>query len=339
MTAKPPTSASRSFAADAPPPTGNGDAISNTSGFAEDLKHALREIPHAISPKYFYDSPGSALFDRICQLPEYYPTRTEASLLDMHASEMADLAGPRAEIVEFGAGSLHKVRSLLDAFESPRTYLPIDISGDHLNAAARRLRIDYPGLDVSPVVADYTQRLLLPAPVEGSGRRIGFFPGSTIGNFLPGEALSFLRLAAKVLEGGALVLGADLVKAPALLHAAYNDAEGVTASFNLNLLARANRELGTGFELGRWDHYAFYNAPHQRVEMHLVNLEEQCITLGGEDYLWPAGQSLQTEYSHKFTVDGLKKLAFQAGFQLRRTWVDDEALFSVNWLEAPARAG
>ncbi|HVE54663.1 MAG TPA: L-histidine N(alpha)-methyltransferase, partial [Ramlibacter sp.] len=242
------------------------------SAFGRDLVAALRSQPRSISPKYFYDAEGSRLFDRICELPEYYPTRTELGILERCAGELSQLAGPRPEIVEFGAGSLRKVRLLLQAFDAPARYLPIDISGDHLRDAAAVLRREFAGLEVQPIVADYTQRLLLPQAPAG-GRRIGFFPGSTLGNFSPEEALAFLCRAAEVLQGGALVLGADLVKDPHVLHAAYNDAQGVTAAFNLNLLARANRELGTNFALPAFAHYAFYNAPLQRIEMHLVSRE------------------------------------------------------------------
>ena len=229
--------------------------------FCSDLMRALASTPRAISPKYFYDAEGSRLFDRICELPEYYPTRTELSILTRHASEIAAQMGPRAEIVEFGAGSLLKVRLLLDALDAPARYVPLDISGDHLAAAAASLQRDYPGLAVQPVVADYTRSLPLPRQRPGDGRRVGFFPGSTLGNFTPPEALEFLSGAAEELRGGALLLGADLVKDPALLHAAYSDAQGVTAAFNLNLLARANREIGADFALDQFAHSAFYNTP------------------------------------------------------------------------------
>lgn len=308
---------------------------SDADQFSLDFQRALTEQPHAISPKYFYDAPGSALFDQICELPEYYPTRTEASLLHTHAEEMADWAGRDAEIVEFGAGSLHKVRTLLNAFKQPARYVPIDISGEHLCKASERLRADYPTLDVRPVMGDYTCGITLPVPLVGSGKRIGFFPGSTIGNFLPHEALQFLRDSARALAGGALVLGADLVKAPSLLHAAYNDAAGVTAKFNLNLLARANRELNAGFKLDQCAHYAFYNAPHQRIEMHLVNLVKQTVQLRDREVAWMEGNSLRTEYSHKFTLEGIRDLAVRAGFQLRKSWTDTDRLFSIHWLEAP----
>ena len=303
--------------------------------FARDMMRALAVRPRTISPKYFYDAEGSRLFDRICELPEYYPTRTELAILRGHAAEIAALAGPRAEIVEFGAGSLHKVRLLLDAFEAPARYLPIDISAEHLAHSAIALRRDYPGLDVQPVAADYTQRMLLPAPPASAGQRIGFFPGSTLGNFTPEEALRFLTMAAQVLGGGALLLGADLVKDPAVLHAAYNDAQGVTAAFNLNLLARANRELDTRFALEQFAHYAFYNAPEQRIEMHLVSRARQRIAVCGEHFEIAEGESLHTENSYKFTIEGLRALAQRAGFRPGPVWTDPQRLFSVHWLHAP----
>jgi dimethylhistidine N-methyltransferase len=303
-----------------------------TGDFARDLRAALAVRPHAISPKYFYDAAGSLLFDRICELPEYYPTRTELAILRDGASEMATLAGPGAEIVEFGAGSLHKVRLLLAAFARPARYLPIDISGEHLAAAAADLRASFPELPVEPVVADYTQPFTLP---RAEGPRIGFFPGSTLGNFAPDEALAFLERAAGMLHGGALLLGADLVKDPPLLHAAYNDAQGVTARFNLNLLERANRELGTDFAVDRFAHYAFYNAPLQRIEMHLVSRERQVVQLAGERFTLEEGESVHTENSYKFTVDGLRALAARAGFRPGPVWTDPQRLFSVHWLHAP----
>jgi dimethylhistidine N-methyltransferase len=314
-------------------PGSEADGADAQGDFARDLRIALAEKPHRISPKYFYDAAGSQLFDRICELPEYYPTRTELGILRGCVREVAALAGPGAEIVEFGAGSLLKVRLLLQAMEAPARYLPIDISGEHLAASAAALRADFPALDVEPVVGDYTQGLALPATPPGAGRRIGFFPGSTIGNFTPEEALGFLRGAAQMLPGGALLLGADLVKDPAVLHAAYNDAQGVTAAFNLNLLARANRELGADFALAQFAHAAFYNPPQSRIEMHLMSRVRQEVHVGGQRFELEEGESLHTENSYKFTVDGLRALARRAGFRPGPVWTDPERLFSVHWLE------
>ncbi|MCU4117964.1 L-histidine N(alpha)-methyltransferase [Variovorax sp. N23] len=306
------------------------------SEFGRELHAGLSRRAKSISPKFFYDVEGSALFDRICDLPEYYPTRTELRILTERAGEIAEQIGPNAEIIEFGAGSLTKVRLLLDALETPRRYVPIDISGEHLGAAAERLRADYPQLTVQPVAADYTMPLVLPAPGEGAGRRVGFFPGSTLGNFTPDEALAFLQLSARLLRGGGLLLGVDLVKNPAVLHAAYNDAQGVTAAFNLNLLRRANAELQTDFDLDGFSHAAFYNAPMQRIEMHLVSRRAQAVTLDGRRFHVAEGETIHTEYSHKFTVDGLRALAEKAGFTPTAVWTDPERLFSVHWLQAPA---
>jgi dimethylhistidine N-methyltransferase len=310
----------------------SGQALEG-SEFQRDLQRALAAPPHAISPKYFYDTEGSRLFDRICELPEYYPTRTERALLAEHAGAIAAVAGTGADLVEFGAGSCSKVRLLLPALQ-PRRYLPIDISTEHLVDAAVGLRREHPGLHVQPVAGDYTAALRLPDPLPGA-RRVGFFPGSTIGNFTPEEALQFLRGAARLLRGGGLLLGADLVKDPNVLHAAYNDAQGVTAAFNLNLLARANRELGTAFDLDRFWHSAFYNAAQQRIEMHLVSRCRQQIAVDGHAYVLEAGQALHTENSYKFSIEGLRRLAVQAGFRPGPAWTDPGNLFSVHWLHAP----
>ncbi|MEO6959268.1 MAG: L-histidine N(alpha)-methyltransferase [Burkholderiaceae bacterium] len=296
---------------------------------------SLRLRPRSLSPKYFYDERGSELFDRICDLPEYYPTRTELALLAAHAGEIAAQMGPRAEIVEFGAGSLRKIRLLLDVMDKPLRYVPIDISGAYLSASAAQLQRDYASLSVLPIMADYTAGFHLPAREPGGGRRVGFFPGSTIGNLHPADALKFLHQAARSLRGGALLIGVDLIKAPAVLHAAYNDSQGITAAFNLNLLARANRELDADFDLSQFVHGAFYNAPLRRVEMHLISRTAQQVHVCGECFDFEEGETLHTENSYKFTVEGLRALAVRAGFQPGRVWVDPQKLFSLHWLQAP----
>ncbi len=303
--------------------------------FSTDMLAALQMWPRCLSPKYFYDETGSALFDRICDLPEYYPTRTELALLVAHAAEIAARMGPRAEIVEFGAGSLRKVRLLLDVMDKPLRYVPIDISDAHLSASAIQLQHDYPSLSVLPITADYTAAFCLPAREPDCGRRIGFFPGSTIGNLHPADALKFLRQAAQSLRGGALLLGVDLIKNPVVLHAAYNDSQGVTAAFNLNLLTRANRELGANFDVSQFSHSAFYNAPLQRMEMHLMSRTTQQIRVCGKPFEFAEGETLHTENSYKFTVEGFRALAVQAGFQPGQVWVDPQKLFSLHWLPAP----
>lgn len=309
------------------------------STFEHDLIAGLSKTPRSVSPKYFYDAAGSALFDRICTLPEYYPTRTELRILSENQAEIAHAIGPNADLIEFGAGSLTKVRLLIDAFEAdaaPRRYLPIDISGEHLEGAAESLRASYPRLTVQPIVADYTLPLALPRDAAGPGRRAGFFPGSTLGNFTPDEALSFLRTAANLLRGGGMLIGVDLVKDPAVLHDAYNDAQGVTAAFNLNLLQRANTELGADFNIDGFSHYAMYNPVVRRIEMHLVCLRGQTVTVADRQFVFREGDTIHTESSHKFTLAGFRKLAVDAGFLPGAVWTDKDKLFSVHWLNAPA---
>jgi dimethylhistidine N-methyltransferase len=302
--------------------------------FARELIAGLRQQPRSVSPKFFYDAAGSALFEQICELPEYYPTRTEIGILTERASDIARCIGPRAELVEFGAGAVRKVRLLLDALEEPLRYTPIDISGEHLLASAASLREAYPTLDVLPVVADFSGALTLPPPPAAAAARVGFFPGSSIGNFSPDEALRLLQRMAPWLAGGGLLIGVDLVKDPAELHAAYNDAAGVTAAFNLNLLARANRELDADFDLTRFAHYAFYNPLQQRIEMHLLSRGAQTVTVAGERFSFAEGESLHTENSYKYTVDGFNALAREAGFMPEAVWCDEQRRFAVHWLVA-----
>jgi dimethylhistidine N-methyltransferase len=267
-------------------------------------------------------------------LPEYYPTRTEIALLDRHAEAMAALIGARAEIVEFGAGASRKVRLLLSALADPVGFVPVDISGDHLAAAAERLRADHPGLVVRPVAGDYTAAgLVLPPAV---GRRVGFYPGSSIGNFDPAEAARVLARFREWLGGGGLLIGVDLVKSPAVLHAAYNDSEGVTADFNKNLLVRANRELGATFDLAAWEHAAFYQPALQRIEMHLVSRGRQTVRVAGKPFEFDEGESIHTENSYKYTVDGFQALARRAGWAPKAVWTDGRRQFSLHWLEPAA---
>jgi dimethylhistidine N-methyltransferase len=306
--------------------------------FARDLIAGLQQRPRSVSPKFFYDAVGSALFERICELPEYYPTRTELGILAERAQDIARCIGPRAEIVEFGAGAVRKVRLLLDALQQPRRYTPVDISGEHLLGAAAALREGYPALEVLPVVADYSGVLTLPPLPAATRSRVGFFPGSSIGNFTPDEALRLLKRMAQWLAGGGLLIGVDLVKDPAELHAAYNDAAGVTAAFNLNLLARANRELEADFDLARFLHYAFYNPQLQRVEMHLLSRGVQRVSVAGEHFSFADGESLHTENSYKYTVDGFNAMARQAGFMPEAVWCDAGRRFAVHWLVAPTGA-
>ena len=303
--------------------------------FMQDMQAALSQSPKSISPKYFYDQAGSALFDRICELPEYYPTRTELSILQTHAADMAKHMGEHADIIEFGAGSLQKIRLLLNAASKPARYVPMDISGAHLQSASAVLQQEFPHLLIQPLVADYTSAWQLPAPLPHAGKRVAFFPGSTIGNFSPAQALEFFRNCAQHLTGGALLLGVDLIKSPDVLHAAYNDAQGVTAAFNLNLLARANRELGSDFDLTQFAHSAFYNAPLQRIEMHLLSLRSQTVHLNGQAYAFNEGETLHTEYSHKFSIAGVQQAAQSAGLQAGPVWTDAQHHFGLLWLNIP----
>jgi L-histidine Nalpha-methyltransferase len=314
-------------------PSARAVSPAKDSEFARDLLAGLGATPKTAPCKYFYDREGSALFDRICDLPEYYPTRTEMALLRNHAAEIAALMGPDAMLVEYGAGALKKVGLLLDALQRPRGYVPVDISGDYLHHVSGRLRMTRPGLPVHPVVADFTEPFALP---QIGGRRIGFFPGSTIGNLDRKEASRFLRRAAGLLRGGGMLIGVDLVKDPAILHAAYNDNQGVTEAFNKNLLVRANRELDTRFDLDSFAHYAFYNPTLQRIEMHLMSLSAQNVSVCGHEIAFADGETIHTENSHKHTVDGFRTLAAQAGFTPRAVWCDPAGLFSLHWLEAAA---
>lgn len=305
------------------------------SAFRRALREALVCEPHVISPKYFYDARGAGLFEAICDLPEYYLTRTELGLYEKYAEEMAQAIGPDAEIVEFGAGAMTKIRVLLGALRNPRRYLPLDISDAHLHASAAALAQEFPTLSITPVAMDFSLDFTLPAAAEDARRRVGFFPGSSLGNFSPPEAQRFLATAARALKGGGLLIGIDLVKDPAILHAAYNDSAGITAAFNRNLLVRANRELGAGFVPGEFAHYAFFNPPLNRVEMHLLCLREQHLRLGDESFSLAAGASLHTENSYKYTLESFRTLASAAGFEPRQVWCDREGWFSVHWLAAP----
>jgi dimethylhistidine N-methyltransferase len=312
-------------------------ALPEGESFADSLTSGLHKTPKEIGCKFFYDEAGSRLFDAICELPEYYQTRTETALLKRHAAEIAALMGSGVEIVEFGAGSLRKVRILLDAAQSPRAYTPLDISGDYLRAVVRSLAADHPALLMRPIVGDFTRPLEIPAlPGQDSNdvRRAGFFPGSTIGNFKPDAAMALLRRMRATLNGGGLLIGVDLVKDPGRLHAAYNDAAGITALFNKNLLARANRELGADFELDAFAHYAPYNAAAHRIEMYLVSLKRQSVTLGGECFEFAQGEPVHTEDSQKYTIESFREMACRAGFNPRAVWTDEERLFSMHWLES-----
>ncbi len=298
--------------------------------FAEDALAGLLDEPKHVPPKYFYDQRGSELFERITLLPEYYPTRAEIDILQMHAEAIAKLIPPDAAIVEFGAGFAAKTRILLAAAPQVAAYVPVDISGDFLADTARRLRGEFPQLRVMPVEADFTKPFLLP-PTLGMRPRIGFFPGSTIGNFEPHEANTLLHHAAVMLGPASLfIVGADLAKSADVLNRAYNDSAGVTAAFNLNLLVRINRELGGTFDLANFRHRAFYNPERQRIEMHLVSLKRHKVSVCGRTIEFRRGETIHTENSYKYTVEQFRCRASGAGWESLTTWIDAEHRFSVH---------
>ncbi|RVT94089.1 L-histidine N(alpha)-methyltransferase [Sphingomonas crocodyli] len=287
----------------------------------------------SIPCRFLYDASGSLLFDRICELPEYYPTRTEIGILGAHAAEMAAAIGPNAQIVELGSGSSAKIGLLLDALDAPRSYVPIDISREHLLGAAQAIQQRYPALQVEAVCADFAQEFDLPAN-DGGGPRVCFYPGSTIGNLTPPDALAFLTQWAQRLGQGALmIIGVDLRKDAAILEPAYDDAQGVTARFSLNMLARANRELGTDFDVSRFRHRAVYHADTGRVGIDLVSQADQTVHLDHHRFPIAEGEAIHIEDSWKYHIDGFQALAAEAGFTARRVWTDDAQLFSVHLLE------
>lgn len=303
----------------------------------EEVLQGLASRPRRIAPKFFYDERGSRLFDAICELPEYYLTRTEMGILESCAGEMACLAGPDATLIELGSGASRKIRLLLEAMR-PRRYLGIDISREFLRQSVERLARDYSWLEVHAACADFMQDFELP-DVAHTGRKLAFFPGSTIGNFELHEAASFLQRVRRLIQpDGALLIGVDLKKDPAILNAAYNDSAGLTAQFNLNLLARLRAELGAEVDPQGFRHRAFYNAVRGRVEMHLVSRRAQDIRLGGQRFHFAPGDGIHTENSYKYSVDEFHALARGAGLRPRQVWLDDGRLFSVHYLSVNTRS-
>ena len=304
-----------------------------TSAFAADVVEALAQHPKKLSPKYFYDAAGSELFEQITKLPEYYPTRTELGILRARGDDIRSIIPQNAALVEFGAGATTKVRLLLErcAFGA---YVPVDISGDFLNAQATELRTDFPALNVHPVTADFTTEFVLPDAVKAMPK-VGFFPGSTLGNFEPHEAGKFLRSAREILGQGALMLiGIDLEKDERLLHAAYNDAAGVTGRFNLNVLVRINTELGGDFDLSGFTHRAIYNKERHRIEMHLISSKPQIVHVLGRSFAFRAGESIHTESSYKYSLERFSALALGSGWTPQASWTDEGRMFSVHALVA-----
>jgi dimethylhistidine N-methyltransferase len=302
------------------------------SEFALDVVAGLSARPKRLSPKYFYDEAGAQLFEEITRLPEYYPTRTELAILERHAAEMAKLIPADAALIEFGSGSTRKARILLNAAPAISAYVPVDISSEMLLQEAAELKRDYPRLTVLPVEADFTKSFRLPRAIA-TRPRVGFFPGSTIGNFEPHMAAAFLSHAAQRLGTGAtLIIGFDLVKDVKVLNAAYNDAAGVTARFNLNLLTRINRELGGNFDLGMFSHQAFYNTERHRIEMHLASRDRQRVRVAGRSFEFRGGETIHTENSYKYTPETFGAMARGSGWTPVASWIDSNGYFAVQAL-------
>jgi len=301
--------------------------------FREDVIAGLSLPQKALPPKYFYDAKGSRLFEAICRLKEYYPTRSELALTRGHIGAIARFAGKGSTLIEYGSGESVKSRLLIEALR-PSAYVPVDISEHALRGAAAKLRRRFGWLDILAVHGDFSQPLKIPV-AQGRGMRVVYFPGSTIGNLSPREAHAFLRMTRGQLgPRGAMLIGVDLKKDATLLHAAYNDAKGVTAAFNLNLLARINRELGADFRLPRFRHYAFYNPARGRIEMHLVSLAPQTVNVGDHRFAFDAGESIHTENSYKYSIGEFRALAKSAGFNGEKVWLDAKGLFSLHGLTA-----
>ncbi|MCX7309310.1 MAG: L-histidine N(alpha)-methyltransferase [Afipia sp.] len=303
------------------------------AAFAQDVIAGLSQHPKQLPPKYFYDEAGSKLFEQITLLPEYYPTRTELRILRDNGLKIAATIPKHAALVEFGAGATTKVRLMLHqcTFDA---YVPVDISGDFLNDQADKLRKDFPDLEVYPVTADFTTPFALPPPVSDMPK-VGFFPGSTIGNFDPHEACAFLRSARAILgDGATMIVGVDLEKDEQILHAAYNDADGVTGKFNSNVLVRSNRDLGGNFDLSSFVHRAVYNRERHRIEMHLIAKKAQTVRVLGRSFVFRAGESIHTESSYKYSLERFAALARGSGWSPQASWTDPDQMFSVHALTA-----
>jgi dimethylhistidine N-methyltransferase len=301
--------------------------------FRAEVLRGLRKPQKELPSKYFYDEHGSCLFERICTLDEYYIPRMEGAIMETHIEEMVELLGPSVLLIEYGCGSGDKARIILDRMRRLVAYVPIDICRKQLLRVTQELTLAYPGLEVLPVCADYTGEFELPVPKQPSERQVVYFPGSSIGNFDPTPAKLFLEHIAVVCGlGGALLIGVDLKKGPAVLHRAYNDDQGATAAFNLNLLERINRELKADFQVQWFEHYAFYDPRQGRVEMHLVSQKDQTIHIDNETIPFVKGESIWTESSYKYNLDEFENMAATAGFKVEHIWTDEQQWFSVQYL-------
>jgi dimethylhistidine N-methyltransferase len=301
-----------------------------TSDLLSDVIAGLSSDPRTLPCKYFYDERGAALFQKICELPEYYITRTEIDILSRHHAEIALQIGPNVELIGLGTGAGTKTRILIEALDKPAAYIPVDISEKQLRKSTAVFRKIFSSLEILPVCADYLQPVVLPSPRHKAARNVVYFPGSTIGNFEPNEALEFLRRVANVSgRGGGLLIGVDLQKDQSVIEAAYNDKAGVTAEFNLNLLSHINRKTGANFDLKRWQHRAIYNAEAGRIEMYLISQTDQTVRIQDRQFHFRAGERILTEHSYKHTPEGFTALARQVGFDFVKLWTDDARLFGV----------
>lgn len=303
----------------------------------QEVLTGLQQTPKVLSSKYFYDARGCDLFEQICELPEYYLTRTELSIMESHSAEMAERIGSDAVLIEYGSGASVKTQLLLDAMPDLAAYVPLDIASDHLQDTADRIRSRYPDLLIVPTRADFTKHVVLPEDLC-AGRRVVYFPGSTIGN-LPMAAASALLGRVRELTGdeGGMLLGIDLVKDPQVLEAAYNDSEGVTAEFNLNALVHINRIAQADFAVENFKHHAFYNSDEQRVEMHLESLCRQTVGIGDHVVEFERGERIRTELSHKYELESFAELVSRSGMSLSRVWTDPKAWFAVLWLTCASK--
>jgi dimethylhistidine N-methyltransferase len=309
------------------------DLAPGEDSFRDAVLGGLSASPKSLPCKFFYDERGSALFEAICETPEYYLTRTELGILEAHAGDIAARAGPHCRLIELGSGASRKVRLLLDALEAPLAYVPVDISRDFLREAAAKIAADFPHLEVIAVCADYTRPFALPRLSGPPGKRLGFFPGSTIGNFEPDAVVAFLSHCGQLLGPGAeMLIGADVKKDKAVLDAAYNDSEGLNAAFNLNLLHRISKELDSDIAIDDFAHVAFYNPDKGRVELYIRSLKEQSAVIAGRRFSFAAGEMMHTENSYKYAVDEFRALAAHAGFAALETWRDADGMFAVYYL-------
>jgi dimethylhistidine N-methyltransferase len=301
--------------------------------FRLDVWRGLKLRPKQIPSKYFYDAAGSALFEQITTLREYYLTRTETGIMRRAKRALAAALGRRVWLIEYGSGSSTKTRTLLDALDAPAGYMPVDISREHLRESAARIAVEYPRLRVIPVCGDFTRRIRLPAEHRTAARRIVYFPGSTLGNFAPTEAVRLLQRTARLVgPGGGMLLGLDCKKSPVVLHAAYNDRTGVTADFNRNVLVRINRELDADFALDAFDHYAFYDPARGRIEMHLVSNCSQLVHVAGQPFPFVQGEPIRTECSYKYGASDWRALARKSSFRIERVWTDRRHWFAVIYM-------